>query len=148
MPLMFGPGAIATVLGMTSSIRQSGEEIGSFVGVAAAIVATMLVTYVCLAYADALTRKLGPLGIDAATRIVGFFVSAIGVGLIFDGVIEALADARPEVAALTAHPARSRPCPRRGEDFAAAARPIAQRKRCLRRFAALPTQAGSGKRPP
>ena len=90
MPLMFGPGAIATVLGITSSIRQSGEEIGSFVGVAAAIAATMLVTYVCLAYADALTRKLGPLGIDAATRIVGFFVSAIGVGLIFDGVIEAL----------------------------------------------------------
>ena len=35
-------------------------------------------------------ERLGPLGIDAATRIVGFFVSAIGVGLIFDGVIEAL----------------------------------------------------------
>jgi small neutral amino acid transporter SnatA (MarC family) len=31
-----------------------------------------------------------PWGIDAATRIVGFFVSAIGVGLIFDGVAEAL----------------------------------------------------------
>jgi multiple antibiotic resistance protein len=30
------------------------------------------------------------MGIDAATRIVGFFVSAIGVGLVFDGVIEAL----------------------------------------------------------
>ena len=90
MPLMFGPGAIATVLGFTSAIRLSGEEIGSFVAVAAAIVATMAVTYLCLAYADALTRRLGALGTDAATRIVGFFVSAIGVGLIFDGVIEAL----------------------------------------------------------
>jgi MarC family membrane protein len=90
MPLMFGPGAIATVLGFTSSIRLSGEEIGSFAAVAAAIVATMLVTYLRLAYADQLTRRPGPLGIDAATRIVGFFVSAIGVGLIFDGVIEAL----------------------------------------------------------
>jgi small neutral amino acid transporter SnatA (MarC family) len=30
------------------------------------------------------------MGIDAATRIVGFFVSAIGVGLIFDSVVEAL----------------------------------------------------------
>jgi small neutral amino acid transporter SnatA (MarC family) len=29
-------------------------------------------------------------GIDAITRIVGFFVSAMGVGLIFDGVIGAL----------------------------------------------------------
>jgi multiple antibiotic resistance protein len=30
------------------------------------------------------------MGIDAITRIVGFFVSAMGVALIFDGVIEAL----------------------------------------------------------
>jgi hypothetical protein len=30
------------------------------------------------------------MGLDASTRIVGFFVSAMGVALIFDGVIEAL----------------------------------------------------------
>jgi multiple antibiotic resistance protein len=29
-------------------------------------------------------------GVDAITRIVGFFVSAMGVALIFDGVIETL----------------------------------------------------------
>ena len=90
MPLMFGPGAIATIIGMTATIRQSGEEALSFAAIAAAIALTMLVTYLCLAYADRLTKWLGPMGIDAATRIVGFFVSAIGVGLIFDGVIEAL----------------------------------------------------------
>ncbi len=90
MPLMFGPGAIATIIGMTSTIRQSSEEMLSFVAIAAAIVLTMIVTYICLAYADRLTKWLGPMGIDATTRIVGFFVSAIGVGLIFDGVIEAL----------------------------------------------------------
>ena len=90
MPLMFGPGAIATVLGMTSKIRQSSTELWSFVAITAAIVATMFVTFLCLTYADKLTKKLGPMGIDAATRIVGFFVSAMGVGLIFDGVIEVL----------------------------------------------------------
>jgi multiple antibiotic resistance protein len=90
MPLMFGPGAIATVLGMMSKIRQSETEFWSFVAITAAIVATMLVTFLCLAYADKLTKKLGPMGIDAATRIVGFFVSAMGVGLIFDGIIEVL----------------------------------------------------------
>jgi multiple antibiotic resistance protein len=90
MPLMFGPGAIATLLGMTATITQSTSEIASLVAVSAAIVATMIVTYACLAYADKLTRFLGPLGIDATTRIVGFFVSAMGVGLIFNGVIEAL----------------------------------------------------------
>jgi len=31
------------------------------------------------------------MGIDAVTRVVGFFVSAIGVGLVFNGVFEALA---------------------------------------------------------
>jgi len=52
--------------------------------------ATMFVTYWCLAYAVKLSDKLGAMGIDAITRIVGFFVAAMGVALIFDGVIEAL----------------------------------------------------------
>lgn len=90
MPLMFGPGAIATIIGMASTIKDSSTAIASFVAISVAIVATMFVTYLCLAYAEKLTRKIGPMGIDATTRIVGFFVSAIGVGLIFDGVIEAL----------------------------------------------------------
>ena len=90
MPLMCGPGAIATILGMTSTIRQSSTELASFVAIVAAILATMLVTYLCLAYAGKLSEKLGAMGIDAITRIVGFFVSAMGVALIFDGVIEAL----------------------------------------------------------
>jgi multiple antibiotic resistance protein len=90
MPLMFGPGAIATVLGMTSKIRQSSTELWSFAAIATAIAATMFVTFLCLTYAHLLTKKLGPMGIDAATRIVGFFVSAMGVGLIFDGIIEVL----------------------------------------------------------
>lgn len=90
MPLMFGPGAIATILGMTATIKTSSTEIAALVAVSTAIVATMLVTCLCLAHADRLTRFLGQMGIDAATRIVGFFVSAMGVGLVFNGVIEGL----------------------------------------------------------
>jgi multiple antibiotic resistance protein len=90
MPLMFGPGAIATIIGMTSTVEKSSTHILSFAAIAAAIVATMLVTYILLANAERLTKLLGPMGIDAATRIVGFFVAAIGVGLMFDGVIQAL----------------------------------------------------------
>jgi multiple antibiotic resistance protein len=90
MPLMCGPGAIATILGMTSTIKESSTELASFVAIATAILATMVVTYLCLAYAVKLSAKLGVMGIDAITRIVGFFVAAIGVALIFDGVIEAL----------------------------------------------------------
>jgi multiple antibiotic resistance protein len=87
---MFGPGAIATIIGMTSTIRSTSSDVLSFVCVAAAIVATMFVTFLCPVNARRMTERIGPMGIDTATRIVGFFVSAIGVGLIFDGVIEAL----------------------------------------------------------
>jgi multiple antibiotic resistance protein len=90
MPLMCGPGAIATIIGMASTIKQSSTEVLSFVAIDAAIFATMLITYLCLVNARKVTDWIGPMGIDAATRIVGFFVSAIGVGLIFNGIIEAL----------------------------------------------------------
>jgi multiple antibiotic resistance protein len=90
MPLMCGPGAIATILGMTSTIKESSTEVASFVAIVAAILATMLVTYWCLTYASKLSERLGAMGIDAITRIVGFSVSAIGVALIFDGIIEVL----------------------------------------------------------
>ena len=93
MPLMVGPGAIATTLGMTSLVKHTEFELFAFVAIACAILATMLVTYVCLAYAKNLLGRIGPMGIDAATRIVGFFVSAMGVGLVFHGVIEGLQDA-------------------------------------------------------
>jgi len=90
MPLMFGPGAIATVLGMASLVRHPFTEFPSLAAIAAAILLTMIITYLILVYADAVLRYIGPHGIDAATRIVGFFVAAIGVGLIFDGVMEAI----------------------------------------------------------
>ena len=90
MPIMFGPGAIATVLGMTSLLRQSEFEIASLVAMGVAIAATMLVTYLFLAYAKKVLSRIGPRGIDAATRIVGFFVSTMGMGLIFHGVVEAI----------------------------------------------------------
>jgi len=49
----------------------------------------MYVTYLLLAYAEKVVNRIGPRGIDAATRIVGFFVSTMGMGLIFHGVVDA-----------------------------------------------------------
>ena len=90
MPIMFGPGAMATILGMTSQVRHSGTEITGLLAVSAALVATMATTCLILAGAKKLQQWLGPRGIDAATRIVGFFVASMGIGMAFDGVIEAL----------------------------------------------------------
>jgi multiple antibiotic resistance protein len=90
VPLIFGPGAIATVLGMTSLVRHPFGEFPSLAAIVAAILLTMITTYLILAYANAVIGYIGPHGIDALTRIVGFFVAAIGVGLIFHGVMEAI----------------------------------------------------------
>ena len=90
MPLMFGPGTIATVLGMASVVRHPLSQFPSLAAIIVAIVLTMLSIYLFLAYADTIVGRIGPRGIDAATRIVGFFVSAMGMGLIFHGVTEAI----------------------------------------------------------
>ncbi len=90
MPIMFGPGAMATILGMTAHIKSSGDEIMGLVEVSAALVATMGATMLILLSAKRVQRRLGPRGIDAATRIVGFFVASMGIGMAFNGVIEAL----------------------------------------------------------
>ena len=90
MPIMFGPGAIATVLGMVSLIRQDRYALGPVAAIVAAMMVTMLVIYACLARSDVILKHIGPQGLDAATRIVGFFVAAMGGGLIFHGTIEAL----------------------------------------------------------
>jgi multiple antibiotic resistance protein len=90
MPLMFGPGAIATVLGMASLVRHPLTQFPSLAAIIVAILATMIVTYLFLANADTILGRIGPRGIDAATRIVGFFVAAMGMGLIFHGVTEAI----------------------------------------------------------
>ncbi|MGD9658310.1 MAG: MarC family protein [Methylocystis sp.] len=81
--LAIGPEPIATVLGLMATIEHSPPQ-------ALAFGAILAVTYGGLVFATRLTRTLEPHVIDAATRIVGFFVSAMGVSLVFSGVIDAL----------------------------------------------------------
>ena len=91
MPIMFGPGAMATIISVASEVENvKTGEVGGFVQISAALVATMGATFVVLAFAKRLQKRLGPRGIDAATRIVGFFVAAMGIGMAFNGVMEAL----------------------------------------------------------
>jgi hypothetical protein len=59
-------------------LKHSEFELVSFLAIAVAILATMFVTYLCLAYARNVIERVGPLGIDAITRIVGFFVATMG----------------------------------------------------------------------
>ncbi len=88
MPIMVGPGVIATILGMASMVKKS--DYLPLAVIPLAILGAMIITYLSLVNAGKLTRWFGPKGIDAASRIVGFFIAAMGMGLIFHGVVEAL----------------------------------------------------------
>jgi multiple antibiotic resistance protein len=88
MPIMVGPGVIATILGMTSLVQR--HDLMPLLVIAAAIVIVMFIIYLILIRSEILMRRFGKMGIDAASRIVGFFVAAMGVGLIFHGVTEAV----------------------------------------------------------
>ncbi len=90
MPLMFGPGVLATVIGYSTLVKFSEAGIMSMAAIIAAIVAVMCITYLILAYAKRILGRIGPLGIDAVSRMVGFFVSAMGMGLVFHGLVEAI----------------------------------------------------------
>jgi multiple antibiotic resistance protein len=92
MPLMFGPGVLATIISMSSLVKHPISDFVDLSGIILAILAAVSVTYLILAYADEVLGRIGPDGIDAATRIVGFFVAAIGMGLVFHGVVDALYD--------------------------------------------------------
>ncbi len=89
-PIMFGPGGLATVIGMSSTVKTSEDVWTSAIAVFAAIIGCMLVTYITLLTSRRILGRIGAKGVDAATRMVGFFVSAMGMGLIFHGVIDAL----------------------------------------------------------
>jgi multiple antibiotic resistance protein len=88
IPIMVGPGVIATVLGMASMVKRA--NLLPLLVIPVAMLAVMLITYGVLIRARKLMDVLGEKGIDAASRIVGFFIAAMGMGLIFHGVVDAL----------------------------------------------------------
>jgi multiple antibiotic resistance protein len=87
MPIMFGPGGIATLIGMAATMHLSQGGLEIYIASFLAIVATMVVTCLSLTYAGKILAKIGPKGIDAASRITRFFVAAMGMGLLLSGIV-------------------------------------------------------------
>lgn len=87
MPLLAGPGAIATVMVL---IAQRGPEIGSHVAVVASVVLTMAITYFVLRGAHRVKALLRQTGIAIVERVLGLILAAIAVQFVFDGGKELL----------------------------------------------------------
>jgi multiple antibiotic resistance protein len=87
MPLIAGPGAIATVMVL---MARYGAGLSAAVPVISAVLITMVVTYLCLASARRVKLLLRDTGIAVLERIFGLILAAIAVQFVFDGGRELL----------------------------------------------------------
>ena len=93
IPLIAGPGAIGVVIGLSAKLTNSSEYLGSVAGIV--LLGSLL--YFCLRAGEVLLKRLGPNGIGALNRVLGFFILAIAVQFIADGTITLLQKAAPTV---------------------------------------------------
>jgi len=87
MPSLSGPGSIAAVIGVSSTIQQSGHIVFSYLFVAIGIAITALISFVVLKAASRLDRVLGATGMNAMSRIMGFLLICMGVQFIINGIL-------------------------------------------------------------
>jgi multiple antibiotic resistance protein len=83
MPMLSGPGSIAVTLGFTSLATNWTDYIAIIVG----IICVALVTYVTLRLSGKVVHLIGPVGVNAMTKIMGFLVMCIGVQFVVNGVL-------------------------------------------------------------
>jgi multiple antibiotic resistance protein len=94
MPSLSGPGAIATVITISSSIdgRHGYDKIFAFTGVVLAIVITAFVSWAVLRGAGFMRRILGVNGVDSLSRIMGFILVCVGIQFVINGVQDLVLD--------------------------------------------------------
>jgi multiple antibiotic resistance protein len=90
MPSLAGPGSIAVVLSAAAQIRSTRPDDWGlvYVGVLLGMAATLVIAYLVLRLAGAMSRFLGRGGIDAMTRIFGFLLICIGMQFLLTGVAD------------------------------------------------------------
>jgi len=94
MPNLSGPGSIAAVISMSSGVHSQGV-LPIWLGYLSVVMGILLVAYVSwlvLHASERLTSLLGEEGIEATSRIMGFFLICIGVQFVIDGISDVLHD--------------------------------------------------------
>ncbi len=89
MPMLSGPGSIAIIISMAADISKDPNILTRILGyflVGLGIFITVLICWIVLRSATKITNILGPTGIDALTRIMGFILICLGVEFMASGV--------------------------------------------------------------
>ena len=82
MPMLIGPGAMATVIIQTHKQPAYTDALA----VSAVCLGMALIVWACLHLAAPMSRLLGSGGVDVLTRILGLLLAAIAIGMIASGL--------------------------------------------------------------
>lgn len=82
LPLIVGPGAIATIILLTSQ-AETAADIAAIGGVTLAVLLTTLASFMAAGWIE---RILGKTGINILTRVLGMLLAALATQFIVDGV--------------------------------------------------------------
>ena len=93
IPLIAGPGSIGITIGLATKLTHWSDYLGCLMGIG--LFGGLL--YICLVLGESLLSMLGRNGLGALNRVLGFFILAIGVQLIADGVISLFQTAAPHL---------------------------------------------------
>ena len=85
LPLLSGPGAIATVIVLVGKSRNLEQRACLFV----AIAAVSGLSFLTLRSAEFVARVLGKTGINVVERVMGLILAAVATQLVIDGAHEA-----------------------------------------------------------
>lgn len=83
MPMLSGPGSIAVTLGFTSLAHQVLDYVAIILGICVVAAAS----YVVLRLSDRIVRLIGPVGLNAMNKIMGFLILCIGVQFVVNGIL-------------------------------------------------------------
>jgi multiple antibiotic resistance protein len=94
MPSLSGPGSIAVVITMSSTIdgRHGVDKVFAFSGVIVAIILSAIISWVVLRGAGFMKRFLGVNGVDSLSKIMGFILVCIAIQFAIVGVRDLILD--------------------------------------------------------
>ncbi|MGK7893276.1 MAG: MarC family protein [Xenococcus sp. (in: cyanobacteria)] len=90
IPLISGPGAIGLVIGLAAQDPQWSNYLGGLLG----IVMLGITLYICLVWGEILVKVFGKSGIRVMNQVLGFFILAVSIQLLADGIFTLLQELR------------------------------------------------------
>lgn len=86
IPILFGPGVIATIIVLNSNISHQFKPLISYSIVSLSILLSSVAVFFTLFYATAINKILGITGMKILTRIMGLIVGAIAAQFLISGI--------------------------------------------------------------